>query len=374
MQVASGSTPFRLNLHFGDLGHTIVFGPTGSGKSTLLALIAAQFRRYENSQVFCFDKGLAMYPMTLAVGGDHYDVGDDASLAFCPLSELDTDGDRAWASEWIEMLIEMQGVKITPEHRNSISTQIALLSKQKRRSLTNFVQGVQRQDIKNALLHYTTDGPMGHLLDAEKDTLTLSNFMCFEIGQLMNMGERNLVPILYYIFRRIEKRLTGAPSIIILDEAWLMLGHEMFRDKIREWLKVLRKANCIVLLATQSISDAAKSGIMDVLKESCPTKICLANGAAADPETSNFYQKLGFNERQVEIVSNAIPKRAYSVVSPMGRRLFHMALGPLTLSFVGASGKEDLERIDQLHDEYGHEWPVAWLRERGVEHAQALLG
>ncbi|MBR0893011.1 conjugal transfer protein TrbE, partial [Bradyrhizobium diazoefficiens] len=45
MQVASGSTPFRLNLHVDDVGHTLVFGPTGSGKSTLLALIAAQFRR-----------------------------------------------------------------------------------------------------------------------------------------------------------------------------------------------------------------------------------------------------------------------------------------------------------------------------------------
>ena len=214
---------------------------------------------------------------------------------------------------------------------------------------------------------------MGHLLDAETDTLTLSNFMCFEIEQLMNMGDRNLVPILYYIFRRIEERLTGAPSIIILDEAWLMLGHEMFRDKIREWLKVLRKANCIVLLATQSISDAAKSGIMDVLKESCPTKICLANGEAADSETRNFYQKLGFNDRQIEIVANAIPKRDYYVVSPVGRRLFHMALGPLTLSFVGASGKDDLQRVKQLHDEHGQEWPIAWLKERGVEHAQALL-
>ena len=374
MQVASGSTPFRFNLHFGDIGHTLVFGPTGSGKSTLLALIAAQFRRYPGAQVFCFDKGLAMYPMTIAVGGDHYDVGDDVSLAFCPLSELDTDGDRAWASEWIEILIEMQGVKITPEHRNAISTQIRLLSTQKRRSLTHFVQGVQRQDIKDALHHYTTDGPMGHLLDAEEDTLTFSNFMCFEIEQLMNMGERNLVPILLYIFRRIERRLTGAPSIIILDEAWLMLGHEMFRDKIREWLKVLRKANCGVMLATQSISDADKSGIMDVLKESCPTKICLANGEAADSETRSFYQKLGFNDRQIQIVANAIPKRDYYVVSPMGRRLFHMDLGPLTLSFVGASGKEDLKRVKQLRHDHGDEWSVAWLEERGVEHAEALLG
>ena len=85
------------------------------------------------------------------------------------------------------------------------------------------------------------------------------------------MGDRNLIPVLLYLFRRIEKRLTGEPSLLILDEAWLMLGHPVFRDKIREWLKVLRKANCAAVLAPQSISDADRSAIIDVLKEICPT-------------------------------------------------------------------------------------------------------
>ncbi|WP_404406907.1 conjugal transfer protein TrbE [Pelagibacterium halotolerans] len=373
MQVASGSTPFRLNLHVDDVGHTLIFGPTGSGKSTLLALITAQFRRYRNAQVFAFDKGRSMYPLTLAAGGDHYDVGAGEELTFCPLAELETDSDKAWASEWIETLMELQGVKVEPEHRNAISRQIELMSASGRRSLSDFVQGVQMRDIKDALRHYTVDGPMGHLLDAESDGLTLSNFQAFEIEELMNMGDRNLVPVLLYLFRRIEKRLTGAPSLIILDEAWLMLGHPAFREKIREWLKVLRKANCAVILATQSISDAEKSGIIDVLKESCPTKICLPNGEARNPGTREFYERLGFNERQIDIVATAQPKREYYVASPDGRRLFDMALGPITLSFVGASGKDDLKRIDELHVHYGEEWPVHWLKQRGIENAETLF-
>lgn len=367
MQVASGSTPFRLNLHVGDVGHTLVFGPTGSGKSTLLSLIAAQFRRYADAQIFAFDKGNSMLPLTLAAGGDHFEIaGEGASLAFCPLSELSSDGDRAWASEWIETLVAMQGVQITPEHRNAISRQIGLLSQSKGRSLSDFVSGVQHREIKTALHHYTVDGPMGQLLDAEEDGLSLVTFQTFEIEQLMNMGERNLVPVLLYLFRRIEKRLTGAPSLIILDEAWLMLGHPTFRDKIREWLKVLRKANCAVLLATQSISDAERSGIIDVLKESCPTKVCLPNGAAREPGTREFYERIGFNERQIEIVATATPKREYYVSSPEGRRLFDMALGPVALAFVGASGKDDLKRIKALAAAHGGEWPSHWLIERGI--------
>ncbi|WP_337271126.1 conjugal transfer protein TrbE [Oryzifoliimicrobium ureilyticus] len=382
MQVASGSTPFRLNLHVDDVGHTLIFGPTGSGKSTLLSLIAAQFRRYADAQVFAFDKGGSMLPLTLGIGGDHYQIGGDIGpsasgearvLSFCPLADLSSDADRAWASDWIEMLVALQGVTITPDYRNAISRQIGLMAESRGRSLSDFVSGVQMREIKDALHHYTVDGPMGQLLDAEEDGLALAAFQCFEIEELMNMGERNLVPVLTYLFRCIEKRLTGPPSLIILDEAWLMLGHPVFRDKIREWLKVLRKANCAVVLATQSISDAERSGIIDVLKESCPTKICLPNGAAREPGTREFYERIGFNERQIEIVATAIPKHDYYVVSPEGRRLFDMALGPVALSFVGASGKEDLKRIRALHFEHGADWLLHWLQQRGIAHADALF-
>lgn len=386
MQVASGSTPFRLNLHVDDVGHTLVFGPTGSGKSTLLALIAAQFRRYAGAQIFAFDKGRSMLPLTLAAGGRHYEIGaaNDAadtapggdgppSLAFCPLGDLSTDADRAFAAGWIETLVQLQGVTVLPEHRNAISRQVALMANARGRSLSDFVSGVQMREIKDALHHYTVDGPMGQLLDAEEDGLSLGTFQCFEIEELMNMGERNLVPVLTYLFRRIEKRLTGAPSLILLDEAWLMLGHPVFRDKIREWLKVLRKANCAVVLATQSISDAERSGIVDVLKESCPTKICLANGSARESGTREFYERLGFNERQIEIVAAAAPKRDYYVASADGRRLFDMSLGPVALAFVGASGKDDLKRIRSLHRKHGAGWPRFWLEHRGLANAASLL-
>ncbi len=376
MQVASGSTSFRLNLHTDDVGHTLIFGPTGSGKSTLLALIVAQFRRYEGAQIFAFDKGQSLLPLTLAAGGDHYEVGGgegDAGLAFCPLSDLAGETDRAWATEWIETLVAMSGVAVLPEHRNAISRQVGLMAGARGRSLSDFVSGVQSREIKDALVHYTVDGPMGQLLDAEEDGLALGTLQTFEIEQLMTMGERHLVPVLLYLFRRIEKRLTGSPSLIVLDEAWLMLGHPTFRDKIREWLKVLRKANCAVVLATQSISDAERSGIIDVLKESCPTKICLPNGSAREAGTRGFYERIGFNERQIEIVATAIPKREYYVASPEGRRLFDMALGPVALSFAGASGKGDLKRIRQLREMVGENWPVEWLRERGVGNAEMLL-
>ena len=57
MAETRGSTPFRLDLHVGDVGHTLIVGPTGAGKSVLLALLALQFRRFIGAQVVIFDRG-----------------------------------------------------------------------------------------------------------------------------------------------------------------------------------------------------------------------------------------------------------------------------------------------------------------------------
>jgi type IV secretion system protein TrbE len=377
MQVASGSTPFNFNLHVDDVGHTLIFGPTGSGKSTLLALIAAQFRRYRDAQVFAFDKGMSLLPLTLGLGGAHHRIGGategSRGLSFCPLADLKTEADRAFACEFIEMLVQLQGVEVRPEHRNAIARQIGLMAGSDGRSLSDFVSGVQLREIKEGLRHYTIEGPMGHLMDGEADTLDLQTFQCVEVEELMNMGERNLVPVLSHLFRRIEKRLKGQPSLIILDEAWLMLGHPVFREKIREWLKVLRKANCAVVLATQSISDAERSGIIDVLCESCPTKICLPNPAAQTPGMRPFYERLGFNDRQIEIIAQARPKRDYYCVSPQGRRLFDMALGPLTRAFTGVSDRRQIATILDLNRTHESDWARQWLTLKGDEDALSLL-
>jgi len=191
----------------------------------------------------------------------------------------------------------------------------------------------------------------------------------------MAMGERNVIPVLLYLFRRFERSLKGQPAYLLLDEAWVMLGHPVFRAKIREWLKVLRKRNCAVVLATQSLSDAARSGILDVLIESCPTKIFLPNeeagtgGTPEHPGPRDLYLAMGLNEAQVEIIRTATKKRHYYLVSPEGRRLFELGLGPVALSFAGISSKEQIAHLDGLARRDGARWPYTWLEERGVDHA-----
>ena len=363
-----GATPFRLNLHEGDLAHTIILGPTGSGKSTLLALLAAQFRCYPESCIYVFDKGLSMYALVKGAGGDHYDIGRDA-LAFAPLQRIDeSDEEFSWTANWIANLAELQKMIVLPTHRNAIHQALDQLRNNppEMRSLTDFWHVVQDPDLKAALKHYTQAGAMGHLLDAQTDNLELSRFSVFEIETLMEMGEANLIPVLLYLFHRIEKTLNGQPGLLLLDEAWVMLGHPVFKDRIREWFKTFRRKNTAVVLATQSISDADKSGIMDVIVESCPTKFFLANHAAEDDLPARLYRQAGLNERQISIIRNMTPKMDYYIVQPSGRRKVQLALGPRTLAFVGASDRDSLARLKTLMMEHPADWRERWLEERGA--------
>ena len=215
-----------------------------------------------------------------------------------------------------------------------------------------------------------TGGSMGTLFDAEEDTLEISTFSTFEMEQILGMGDRWALPILLYLFRRIEKSLLGQPALLILDEAWLMLGHPIFREKIRDWFKVLRKSNCALLMATQSISDAVNSAIFDVVISETATKIFLPNPSARD--IAAIYNQMGLNEHQIEILATAIPKRHYYLTSEKGCRLFNFAMGPLALALAGASDRESVQLIKKLEQQYGDEWLSVWLQSKGVSLADYM--
>jgi type IV secretion system protein TrbE len=364
----TGATPYRMNLHVSDLGHAVVMGPTGAGKSTLLGLLVAQWFRYPKAQVFSFDKGYSLQMLTLAANGEFYDIGgnDGKPLSFCPLYELATASDVAWAVDYLEGLCVLQGVTVTPKQRSLMTDAVRAVAEMPKRSLTAFCATLQDEEVREALRAYTLSGAMGSLLDAEEDSLGDGRFLAFETEHLMHMGEKAIVPVLLYLFRCIERRLDGSPTLVPLDESWVFLKHPLFKERIKEWLKTLRRKNGAVVLFTQGVSDIYNSSIRDVIVESCPTKIYLPNAEAGNETVRQYYESMGLNTREISIIQTSTPKRHYYVTSPLGRRLINLGLGPVALAFVGVNGAEERAVARKVREANPSNWQAMWLRQKGV--------
>jgi type IV secretion system protein TrbE len=375
-----GSTPFRFSLHVGDVGHTLVVGPTGAGKSVLLALMALQFRRYLGSQVFTFDFGGSIRAAALAMGGDWHNLGgalsDDSTepVALQPLALIDDAAERGWAAEWIANMLSRETISITPEAKDHLWSALSSLASAPvaERTLTGLSVLLQSQTLKRALQPYCLGGPYGRLLDAEAERLGEAEVQAFETEGLI--GTAAAPAVLAYLFHRIEGRLDGRPTLLIVDEGWLALDDEGFAGQLREWLKTLRKKNASVIFATQSLSDIDGSAIAPAIIESCPTRLFLPNERAIEPQITAIYRRFGLNDRQIEILARATPKRDYYCQSRRGNRLFELGLGKVALAFTAASSKSDQAAIEKVLAEHGRDSFVAgWLAHRGVGWAADII-
>ena len=376
---APGSTPFRLATHVGDVGHMLVVGPTGAGKSVLLALMALQFRRYPDAQVYIFDKGFSARAAVLAMGGAHHALGLGAdagdTLAFQPLRGIDDPTERSWAAEWIAALLAHEKVLVDPAVKDTIWSALGSLASApvEERTLTGLALLLQSNALRTALGPYTLDGPYGRLLDAAEQHLAIADLQCFETEALM--GQAGVVaPVLTYLFHRLEARFDGRPTLLVLDEAWIFLDHPLFAARIREWLKVLRKKNVAVVFATQSLADIASSSIAPAIIESCPQRIFLPNDRAIEPQSRETYERFGLSARQIELVARATPKRQYYLQSARGNRLFELGLGPVALALCGSSDAAIQTRIDAMRaDPSGDSFAARFLDEAGLPWAAGLL-
>ena len=375
-----GSTPFRFSLHVGDVGHTLIVGPTGAGKSVLLSLMAMQFRRYRNSQIFAFDFGGSIRTAALAMGGDWHDLGgslsagSETSVSLQPLAGIDDQAERAWAAEWVTAILAKEGIPINPSVKEHIWSALTSLASSpiQERTITGLAVLVQSSALKEALRPHCVGGVSGRLLDAEAEHLGSASVQAFETEGLIGAGAAPAV--LTYLFHRIEQRLDGRPTLLIIDEGWLVLDDPAFAQQLREWLKTLRKKNALVVFATQSLSDIDNSNIAPAIVESCPTRIFLPNERAIEPQITAIYRRFGLNDRQIEIIARATPKRDYYCQSRRGNRLFELGLGPVALAFCAASSKADHAAIERILAEHGRDaFTHAWLTDRDLSWATDLI-
>ena len=386
----AGSTPFRFNLHIGDIAHTCIVGPTGAGKSTFLQLINAQYKKYKNSKIFIFDKGGSARILTYAVGGTFFDLGTD-NLSFQPLRNIGFNKENVekeiekeelkkniklsekereriiekeriraqleleWANEWLLEIFEQEGIELKQIQKTKLWEALELLasnSDPKFRTMSSLKINLNDRDLKDTLEKYTVKGALGKYFDSEEENISFSNWQVFEMEKIMN-NKSAITPLLSYLFHKIEGYLTGDPSIIVLDESWVFIDNVLFAGKIRDWLKTLRKKNTGVIFATQELNDILNSSLFTTILDACKTKIFLPNPNAEADNYFPIYEKFGLNNKEIKIIANGVAKKDYYYKSEKGSRLFQLALGKNTLKLVGANDPEIQKEARELYEVLG---------------------
>ena len=337
----------HVNLHHGDLGHTLLFGPTGAGKSVLLGRIVAAWLRYPDAQAVYFDRQRSVAHACAALGGTFLEPGVPGSGGIAPFARLRRLG-PSWGLAWLSALAA-HGLdrRPSPEEAAELRGAVAALSGEARPSLQMVWEIVQSGALRQALRAWT-EGPDAGVFDADEAgvgaALEASPFTVFETHALFDAGDAVLTLSMDYVFAEVAVRFDGRPTLVVLDEAWSYFAHPLWTDRLRSWLKEGRKLNVAVLMATQSVADAARSALTADLLESCPTKIYLPNAEASSRAMRPHYDALSLEPAQVDLIARIAPRRELYLVQPGGRRVLSLPMGPAALSILGRTGADDSAR------------------------------
>ncbi|MEN8677081.1 MAG: VirB4 family type IV secretion/conjugal transfer ATPase, partial [Alteriqipengyuania sp.] len=298
----TSATPFFFNFHNGDLGNFSVIGPSGSGKTVVMNFLAAQAQKF-SPRTILFDKDRGAELFVRGIGGRYDRIYAGEPSGFNPLSLPDTPANRAFLRDWLGVLLKAEG----PEELQTVSHAVdaAYENDASLRRLRNFrelLSGTRRPepgDLADRLSAWIHGGEHAWLFDNERDELDLDRkTLGFDMTALLE-NPRLRTPTMMYLFHRIEERLDGEPTMILIDEGWKALDDEVFAARIRDWLKTLRKRNALVGFATQSARDALESRISTALVEQTATMVFMPNSRAR-PE--DYCDGFGLTQHELALI------------------------------------------------------------------------
>ena len=389
------SVPFTFDPHFDQISnyHTgsILAVPMTNQSGELLGVMQLINAKDEQSRMTAFsriDESLIKYFATsAALALDRAQMTRNIILRMISMAELRDPKETcahvnrvaAYAVEIYENWANRKGIQAgTIEHKKELRGALESLAtrSKKYRTLLNLSLSLQESDKKMAmaLSKFTESGPYGYLLDGTQGSLSNAAWITFELAKLMESNKDAIEPVLTCLFHKLEQLFTGKPTLLILDEAWTYLKNKLFLDKIQTWLRELRKNEVSVIFASQSLADAIDTPLMPLLLESCQTKILLPNKEALNPAISLMYKKIGLNEPQITIISQAIGKKQYFYYSSCGVRLFDLTMGELALAICCNAGIEVSNQCDEIITKHGKDrFLEEWLKLKKLDWAANII-
>lgn len=311
----TSGTPYYFNFHLRDVGHTTIIGPTGAGKTVLMNFLCAQAQKY-HCRMFFFDKDRGAEIFIRAIEGIYTVIDPGKKCGFNPFKLEDNSENRTFLLEWLKLLVTTNEEKLTSEDIKLLSSAIEgnyklRVEDRKLRNVVPFLGMESEGSLASRISMWHSRGSHASVFDNDEDVLDFSknDIFGFEMAELLK-DPMSLGPVLLYLFHKINISLDGTPTMIILDEAWALIDNPIFAPKIKDWLKVLRKLNAMVIFATQSVEDASKSKISDTLIQQTATQIFLPNLKATDAYKKSFM----LSDREYTLIKTTDPGSRFFLI------------------------------------------------------------
>ncbi len=294
--------PYFFSFHHHDLGNFTVIGPSGSGKTVVLNFLLAQARKF-NPRIIFFDKDRGAELFIRAIGGQYDRLRPGSGSGLNPLQLDDNPVNRQFLIEWLSLLVgSVEGDEIE-SIKDAIDANFLQPPKHRRlRHLVELFRGSKRpraNDLHSRMRPWWGEGERAWLFDNEEDLTDLSaSAVGFDMTAILD-DQTLRTPALLYFFHRVEERLDGTPSIIVVDEGWKALDDEVFVRRIKDWEKTIRKRNGIVGFATQSAQDALESKIASAIIEQAATQIFMVNPKA---RAEDYIDGFGLSAHEFELI------------------------------------------------------------------------
>ena len=354
--------PYHFNFHQGDLGNFTIIGPSGSGKTVVLNFLLAQARKFDPRIVF-FDKDRGAELFIRAIGGRYDVLRPGTSAGLNPLQLPDTSGNRQFLIDWITLLAGTADLEDVARIKDAIDANYAQPIRHRRlRHLVELFRGDRRphaSDLWSRLRPWWGDGERAWLFDAERDLTDLdARAVGFDMTRILDDAVVR-TPAMMYLFHRVEERLDGTPSIVVVDEGWKALDDEVFVRRIKDWEKTIRKRNGIVGFATQSAQDALESRIASAIIEQAATQIFMANPRA---RAEDYMTGFGLTGHEYELI-RSLPDSAHCFLIKHGSESVVARLnlsGERDLLTILSGRERTVRLLDDIRATHGDD-PQAWL-------------
>lgn len=311
-------TPYFLNLHYRDVAHSMILGRTGSGKSFLLNFLITNLQKYDPF-TFIFDLGGSFESLTRLFGGSYVRPGlESTEFTINPFCLPPTKANLDFLALFVRVLLGSIGGGLDAATDRALYEQIEnLYSLDAELRTLDVLANTLPRSLSDALAKWLRGGQFGFLFDNPRDTVSFSRFQCFDFQHMSRYPEL-LEPFLFYILHRANQviaksEISATFKAFFIDEAWVFLRNPSIQQYVTEALKTWRKHNAAMILSTQSLDELRRSELLDVIVESCATKIFLAN---PDMDQDLYRRQFHLNDAEMEWIASLLPKRQFLIKTP----------------------------------------------------------